>query len=131
MSCKSALYAANTNTQTLAVGDTLSFGTPVRRFGCNTNISGGNVTLNGAGYYSINTNINFTAAAGTATITLYKDGAAIPGATVNRTTVANTEFQVNIPAIVRLTCCCESTITAVVTGVATVIENAAITVEKL
>lgn len=132
MSCKSALYASNTSNQTLAVGDTINFGSAVRRFGCNCNISGGNVTLDGSGYYSVNTNITFTAtAAGTAIITLYKDGAVIPGATSSLTVTADGIFAVNIPAIVRQMCACDSTITAIVTGVAVTVNNAAVTAGKL
>lgn len=132
MSCKSALYAANTLPQALIIGGTVNFGAPVRRFGCNINLSGGNAVLNGAGYYDIDADLTFTAgAAGIVTVTLYKDGAPISGATASVTVAADSTYQVSVPAIVRLTCCCESTITAEITGVATTVTNAAIAVEKI
>lgn len=131
MSCKSAIYAANTNGQTLAVGSTINFGTISRRYGNNLNLSGGNVILLGAGYYDIDTNFTFLAAAGTATITLYRDGVAIPGATASITTAANGTYSISIPAIIREFCCKEAVITAVITGVAVTMNNAAIAVEKI
>lgn len=132
MSCKSAVYAANTSAQSLAAGDTINFGNVVRRFGCNCNVSGGNAIVNGSGYYDLDADVTFTAGgAGTAVITLYKDGAAISGATASVTTVAETTYAVSIPAIIRQVCCCESTITAVITGVAATVLNAAISVEKI
>lgn len=131
MSCKSALYGANTSAQTLAVGSTINFGTISRRYGSNIGLSGGNVTVMGSGYYDLDTNFTFLAAAGTATITLYKDGVAIPGATASITTAANGTYNMSIPAIIRQVCCEESTITAVITGVAVTMNNAAIAIEKI
>ena len=44
MSCKSALYAANTNTQTVTADDTvISFDNIVRRYGKCVHLYGGNV----------------------------------------------------------------------------------------
>lgn len=131
MSCKSAIYAVNTAAQTVAVGEVINFGTISRRFGSNLSISGGNVTLSGQGYYNIDVNVGFTGVAGDTTITLYKDGVAIPGAEVTITTEAAGEYAVTIPAIVRQFCCVESVITAVVTGAAAAVNNAAIRVEKI
>lgn len=132
MSCKSALFAANTNDQTLAIGNVINFGSIVRRFGCNCNLSGGNATIQGSGYYDINTNFTFTAStAGTVIITLYKDGTQIPGAISTTTVVADSIYSINISAIVREACCCESTITAVLSGTTGTINNAAIILEKI
>lgn len=131
MSCKSALYGANTASQAVAVGGAINFGNVIRRFGNNINLNGPNVTLSGAGYYDIDTNFTFTAAAGTATITLYKNGVPIPGATISRTTAADTIYTVSIPAIVREVCCAGSAITAVLSGVAGTFTDAAIVVEKI
>lgn len=129
---RSALYSANTLSQTLAVGDNISFGNIVRRFGNNINMSGGNVSLQGAGYYDIDTEFTFTAgAAGTAVITLYKDGTAIPGAVASFTAAADSVYTVSIPALVRTFCCTQSTITAVLTGVAGTVNNSAAKVVKV
>ena len=53
MGCSSAIYAANSNSQAIAANTAtvINFGQVVRAFGPNTNISGGNVTINNAGYY--------------------------------------------------------------------------------
>ena len=132
MSCKSALYAANLNNQTLSSGDTISFGSIVRRFGCNTNLSGGNVVVNGTGYYDIDTNFDFApTAAGTVTIELYKNGTKIPGAEATWSVAADVNYHISIPAIIREACWCESVITAIITGADSVVTNAAITVEKI
>lgn len=132
MSCKSALYAANTNAQTLNIDNTINFGSIVRRYGCNVHLSGGNAIVKGAGYYDIDTNFTFTAGdAGVAIITLYKDGTAIPGAVQSESVTAGSIYNFNIPVIVRSCCDCESTITAVLSGVAGTINNAAISVERI
>lgn len=131
MSCKSALYAANTASQTVAVGGAINFGAPIRRYGNNINVAGSSIRLNGAGYYDVDLNVTFTAGAGTTTIALYKDGVVVPGATASFTTVADTTYQVTIPAIVRDTCCAESNLAAVVSGTALIISNAAVAVEKI
>lgn len=133
MSCKSALYAANTNAQTVTASDSpIQFGSIVRRYGRCTNLSGENVTIQESGYYDIDTNFTFTAtAAGTIVISLYKDGVLIPGATATVTVAAGSAYSISIPAIVRNTCNCESTITARIIGVAGVINNAAIAVERI
>lgn len=129
---KSVIYVVNTADQTLAVGNTINFGSIVRRYGCALTASGGNVIIRGAGYYDIDTNFTITpAAAGTLTIMLFKDGVAIPGAETTRTVAADTTYALTIPAIIRETCECESTITAVITGVAAEINNATILVEKM
>lgn len=125
------MYAANTSTQAyVATGTTINFGSVVRRYGNNIALSGGNVVVRGAGYYNVDVNIGFTGAAGTATIQVFKDGVAIPGATATITTAADTNFAVTIPTLIREVCCNESTITVVISGVAGNVVNAAIVVEK-
>lgn len=122
---KAILYAANTNAQT----GTVNFGSIIRRYGQNISLSGGNPVLRGAGYYRIDTNFTIVGtAAGVATVTLYKDGLPITGATVTLTVAADEQYAVSIPAIVREVCCNESTITAVLTNAT--VNNASIVVEK-
>ena len=131
---KSTIYASNTLTQDfVATGTTIDFGSIVRRYGNNTAMSGGNVVVDGVGYYSVDTNVTFSAdAVGTALIQLYKDGLAIPGAKASVTTAADTIYAISIPSIIRQTCCCnEGTISAIISGVAGTITNASIVVEKI
>lgn len=129
---KSVLYAANTTAQTtVATGTTIDFGRIIRRYGSNINVSGGNVITMGVGYYDFDANVTFIASgAGTATIQLYKDGIAIPGASASFTTESATRYAVSIPFITKDRCCCESTITASISGVAGSVINASVTVTK-
>lgn len=129
---KSILYAANTGNQVLTVGDEISFGTPIRRFGCNCDMRGDNAYIIGAGYYLVDAGITFVAdAAGIAVVTLLKDGVAIPGANASVTTAAAGTYDIDISAVVRQLCPYDSTITAVLTGVAGTVTNATIIVEKV
>lgn len=134
MGCKSGLYANNSTTQALVVGNTVNFGFPVRRYGCHATIEGGNVVLRGTGYYLILMNFivtNAGTAAATPTITLYKDGTAYSGAFDTNTIAAGATEAMCIPCIVRETCDCDSTITAVLTGADSTVSNATVTVVKL
>lgn len=139
MSCKAALYAANTAAQTLAAGATIAPGSVIRRFGnsrcCNPtiNLSGSGITLNECGYYKINARItDAPIAAGTVTITLLQDGVAIPGATASNTAAAATDpTSVTAGAIVRVVGCASSTITTVLTSGAGSVTNVSVDVEKL
>lgn len=128
----SLLYAANTGSQTLGDGQNINFGTPVRRFGRNLNISGGNVLANGEGYYPVHANVSFRAgAAGTATLQLYENGVAIPGANASATVTSTTALQsLYVPTAFKIKCCEEKTITGAITGVAATVSNAGILVEK-
>ena len=131
MSCKSVLYAANTASQDVAANGVVNFGSAVRRFGQNCNISGGNVTVSGSGYYDVDVNISYLgSAADTATFSVYNDGVAIPGASAIVTTAASTAGCLTIPAVIREKCCMESTIT-VQSDIAVTVNNASIVVKKV
>lgn len=129
---KSILYGVNSNAQTVIVGDRIDFGSIVRRYGKNINLSGGEVLVTGDGYYSIDASATVVAgAAGIVTITLLKDGSVIPGASASMTVADGNTVTLNIPSCaVRQKCCCESTISAVISGVIGVVANATILVEK-
>ena len=132
MSCKSALYAANTTPQALPINSVISFGSIVRRFGSNFNLSGGNLVAMGAGYFDLDAAFNvFGTATGNATITLYKDGVAIPGATQTVGVADGSRTNVTIPVIIRNNCCRDITITAVLTGAGATINTATIAAEKI
>lgn len=128
---KGLLYASNSNTQALAVGETINFGMPVRRYGCYIDMSGGNVVIDGSGYYTDTINITFTAnGTGLATFTIYKDGIAVPGATCSITVANGNVYNIVIPCVVKQKCECESTIVVAISGVALTISNAAVEVIK-
>lgn len=127
------LYLANQNEQSVPVNGAINFGNVIRRYGSNISSLGGNAVLKGNGYYMVTANITFTdTAAGTATVTLLADGVPIPGATATITTgTANAAHTETIPAVVRVTCCKSTVITAVVTGVEIDVTNAGLVAEKL
>lgn len=71
-------------------------------------------------------------AAGTVSITAQKDGVPIIGATGAQTAAENGTVNIGISAIVRNACGCEGSILSLVLGgVAAVVNNMAVTVEKL
>lgn len=72
------------------------------------------------------------AAAGTVTVTLYKDGVAVPGATASATAAANGTVDLSIPALVRQVCCAEgSALTLVLAGAAATVNNVALRVQRI
>ena len=129
--CKSALYAANTGIQQVAAGSQIDFGKIIRRFGQNLSLSGGNAVAIGSGYYDVTVNIAFEAiAAGELNVAIYIDGTQIPGAIVTVPGTADIVYTETIPALIRLRCCKESTIT-IVPSEAVTISNAAISIKKI
>ena len=106
MSCKSVLYAAMQTPTAVAVDGVIPLGSLIRRYGCDVALNGNAVNITGAGYYDVDASVTVSpAAAGTVTITLYKDGVAVPGATASETAAANGTVDLSIPALVRQVCC--------------------------
>lgn len=86
----------------VAVDGVIPLGSLIRRYGCDVALNGNAVNITGAGYYDVDASVTVTpAAAGTVTITLYKDGVAVPGATASETAAANGTVDLSIPALVR------------------------------
>lgn len=143
MSCKSAIYTANTSSTALTITTattpvTIPLGTTIRRFGNNIQLSGSGILVEGQGYYDIDANVTLTpVTAGAYTVTLYSDGAPVPGATQTVTAAANASTTFNIPAVVRNQCCSSSkTLTLGVTTTAAVpatltVNNVGVVVEKI
>lgn len=130
---KSAIYTTNTATPTVAVGGAIPVGVTTRRYGCNVRQDGNTITLCGQGYYLVNVSATVSpTAAGVVSVTAQKDGVAVIGATGSTTIAANGTGNINIAAIVRNACGCDSSILSfVLGGVASVVNNLAVTVEKL
>ena len=133
MSCKSALYAAMQTPTAVAVDGVIPLGSLIRRYGCNVALNGNTVNITGAGYYDVDASVTVTPiAAGTVTITLYKDGVAVPGATASETAAANGTVDLSIPALVRQVCCAAgSAVTVVLTGAAATVNNVALRVQRI
>lgn len=137
MSCKSAIFTANTSAQTVAVGGTLALGSIVRRYGCNLNLNGNSITVNGcndAGYYDVKASVTAApAAAGTVTVTLLRNGVAVPGATASAAvSTAGNPVTLPIVALVREFCCGDdSALTLVLSGATATVTNVAVVVERV
>lgn len=128
---KSAIYTVNSNLGAVAIGGVIPVGNIVRRFGCNVDISGNGIETRGSGYYKTTASISFTGtAAGDATIQLYKDGVAVPGALAIRTAAANTAYTIDLVGMTRNYDNNNSILTLVLTGVSVNVTNVAMLVEK-
>lgn len=113
---KSAIYTTNTSAPTVPVGGIVPVGSTTRRYGCNIRQDGNAITLCGQGYYLVNVS---------ATV-------APTGATAAQTVAANGVANLTITAIIRNACGCDgSLLSLALDGVASVVNNLAVTVEKL
>ena len=131
---KSAIYTTNTTAPTIAVDGIIPVGTTTRRYGCNVRQDCNAITICGQGYYLVNVSATVTpTAAGTVSVTAQKDGVDIVGATGSETVAAvSNAANISITAIVRNACGCDSSILSfILGGVAAVVDNFAVTVEKL
>ena len=130
---KSAIYTTNVSAPTVQAGAIVPVGNTTRRYGCSVRQDGNTITLCGQGYYLVNISATLSpTAAGTVSLTAQKDGVAIIGATAAQTAAANGTVDLAITAIVRNACGCESSLLSLLLGgVAAVVNNLAVTVEKL
>lgn len=134
MSCKSAIYTANTATQALVAGNIISLGSIIRRFGCSVNLNGSGVNLKEPGYYDVKASITAApTAVGTVTAALFRNGVAVPGAVASASvSTANNSVTLPIATLVRESCCGDdSTLTLVFSGAAANVTNVALVVEKV
>lgn len=136
MSCNSALYAVNTAAGTsIAAGGTIPLTQVVRRFGCGAALNGNAITVKGRGYYEVDATVSVAAgAAGPVTVSLLKDGQAVPGATATVTAKAAGDIvTLPISSMVKVFCCADdrANLTLVVTDQAVTTVNAAVVVQKV
>ena len=137
MSCKSSIFTANTTAQAVPVGGTLALGSIIRRYGCDLNLNGNSITINGcndAGYYDVKASVTAApTAAGTVTVSLFRNGIAIPGATASAAvSTAGNPVALPIVALVREFCCGDdSALTLVLSGAAATVSNVAVVVERI
>jgi len=133
---KSAIYTANMASQDVAIDGVINPGTVVRRFGPNVALSGNAIQICGQGYYDVDASITVApTAVGNVTITMYKDGVPVQGATATgSTSTADNPINLSITSMVREFCgCCNSisNLTFVLTGTDSEVSNVSIVVEKL
>lgn len=118
---RSVIYTVNTAEQTVTDGGTIALGSVVHRYGCNLALSGNTIYIDGVGYYSIDcTVIAAPTEVGEITVTLYRNGVALPGASASFT-VSTIGDLVTLPIIYvdREACMCmgPTAITCVLSGV--------------
>lgn len=75
---------------------------------------GTDMTLRGQGYYKVTVDATLASTAGgNATLTLYQNGVAVTGAVATETIAANGATHITFDAVVRNTCCNNSSILSV------------------
>lgn len=130
---KSAIYTVNTAAPTVAVNGTIPLGNTIRRYGTCIRQDGNTISICGKGYYLVTASVTASpTAAGNVTVSLLKDGVAVPGATGTATVAAAGTADITITCIVRNICDCGgSLLSLALTDTASVVDNVAVTVEKL
>jgi hypothetical protein len=134
MSCKTAIYTANTGPQTVASGGTISPGGVIRRYGQGITLSGNNITLSAPGYYLVNVSVTASpTVAGTVNVALQNSGVAVPGAiSSGSVSTAANPTTLSFPAVIRVPCGGNlATLTLVLGGNASIVNNVALSVIKL
>lgn len=131
---KSLIQTTNQTPQTVAENGIISLGSTLRRFGCNCRLSGNAIEIYGAGYYTIDASITVApTATGNITVTAYKDGVPITGATATESvTTANNSACVYVVTTIRQGCECDgaSNITFVLSDGSATVNNISVRVEK-
>nr|DAW53819.1 MAG TPA: hypothetical protein [Caudoviricetes sp.] len=133
MSCKSAIYAVNTSTANIPEGGTYQPNTIIRRFGQCCQMANNAMELNGQGYYDVAVTATVIGTvAGNVTMTVYQDGAAVPGMNATQTIKAvGDTVTLGTSGIVRVYCGKNSsTLTVVIGGQAVTGSNLAIDITK-
>ena len=131
---KSLIQTTNISTQTVAVGSIISLGSVLRRFGCNCRLNGNSIEIEGEGYYTIDVSVTATpTAVGNVTISVLKDGVAIPSASAtNSISTVGNSTTLPINTTVRLGCKCDgaSSLTIVLLSGAGTVSNVSMRVVK-
>lgn len=133
MSCKSAIYAVNTSTVAIPEGGNYQPNTIIRRFGQCCQMANNAMELNGQGYYDVAVTATVIGTvAGNVTMTVYQDGAAVPGMNATQTVKAvGDTVTLGTSGIVRVYCGKNSsTLTIVIGGQAVAGNNLAIDITK-
>ncbi len=130
----SVLYVVNNTAQNVVENGTVALGNIVHR-NCQSqaNLQGNAINIIGTGYFTIDVTATFTGSVGTATLQLYQNGVAIPGAVASQTiTTADTETRsISFTVEILKRCGCNyMPITLVNTGTELSITNVAIRVKR-
>lgn len=129
---RSLIQTVNAGPQDVAEMGVIGLGATTRRYGCNLRQSGDAIEASGCGYYDITAAVTVAAdAAGAVSVSVYKDGAPVTGAT-GSATVAAADNLVTIPIVstIRLGCDETATITFVITDGSGTVENISVRAKK-
>ena len=129
---KAVLYTVNSNV-TVPVDGIVPLGSIDRRYGCAINLNGNGIIIGESGYYDVAVSVTAEpTAAGIVTVTLLKDGVAVPGAVASGIAAAATNpVSLAFNAMVRqFGECSGSTLTLQLTGTASVLANVAVKVMR-
>lgn len=133
MSCKSAIYTAMQTPTGVSVDGVIPLGSLIRRYGCDIAMNGNAINILSKGYYDVDASVTLTpTTAGTVTATLFLNGVAVPGATASATATAGSTVLLAFPSLVRQACCAAgSSLTIVLTGAASTVNNVALRVQRI
>lgn len=133
MSCKSAIYTAMQTPTGVSVDGVIPLGSLIRRYGCDIAMNGNAINILSKGYYDVDASVTLTpTTAGTVTATLFLNGVAVPGATASATATAGYTVLLSFPSLVRQACCAAgSSLTIVLTGAASTVNNVALRVQRI
>ena len=129
------IQTVNSNNQVLTANNLIGLGTTTNRYGCGLQQNGNGIQITGSNYFDIKANVVVTpTAAGDISVTMQRNGAAVPGA-IATATVAGAGDTVTLPIdfIIRRPCaCCDDAdiITFTVSADATV-NNVVVQIIKL
>lgn len=133
MSCKSAIYTAMQTPTGVSVNGVIPLGSLIRRYGCDVAMNGNAINIMSKGYYDVDASVTLTpTTAGIVTATLFLNGVAVPGATASATATAGSTVLLAFPSLVRQACCAAgSSLTLVLTGAASTVNNVALRVQRI
>lgn len=129
------IQTVNSNNQVLTAGNLIGLGTTTNRYGCGLQQNGNGIQVTGSNYFEIKANVVVTPTAeGNISVTMQKNGAAVPGA-IATATVAGAGDTITLPIdfIIRRACgCCNDAdiITFAISADATV-NNITVQIVKL
>lgn len=131
---KSLIQTANASSQNLTEGSVISLGRVIRRYGCNCNLNGNAIEVDGTGYYKVTATVTLAPTeVGNVTVSLYENGVAVPSAfATGSVTTANNPITIPIVTTIREGCCCDgaSQLTFVLSSGNAAITNISASVEK-
>ncbi len=111
MSCSSAIYTVNNTPQDLLGNAQIPFGSIVRRYGCNLDLNGFGIVVQGEGYYKCDCSVTLEPTAiGEVSAQLYVNGMPYQGAIqTGYSAAAGNPVPLSFPAIIRIPrYCCDT-----------------------